>query len=1027
MLALAGAIAVAATPAVAQQTTTTAPTTIEEEDQTNASASEDAAAPAIRAAAITGERTASSDGEIVVTGTRIQRPNLGSAAPITSVTASDIRAQAAVNVEDVLNRLPQVAPDAQQNYQDSDGRQRVKLRSLGFERTLTLIDGKRIGTQNGQDVGIIPTALLERVDVLSGGASSVYGSDAVSGVVNFILRKDFEGLRLDTNYNFYNHINKDSIVSPLARASAFSSPTGLTNDGARADVSLTAGKRFFDDALSVSAFVNYRTAQKVEFGDRSTSPCQLVQTGKDGPLSCSLSTYSTSGYISPRAGVNSGRAFVNNPDGTRAFVPYGVGVGNAANPFDDYSYQRESNRINAGGFVNLKISPEVEVYGSGIWFRDRSSQPNPARVFSFTAYGATPFQVNCNNPYLSASQASTLCGANAGTSTLVPLEVRYRFNLPNVGNQYENFGFRATGGVRGTVAEAWTYDVGGVYARNQQNTVYSPFADFDRINRSLNVVNVNGTPTCASVVSGTDAACVPFDAFSAGNANTALAGYLFGGARDGSQTGIGQLFNIQANITGDLTKYGLKTPWAEQGIAIALGTEYRKDRFISTADETYRSQYGGTDARLAQDVYESNIEVQVPIVEKSFVHLLQANGGYRLSKYSGNPDKFSTWKLEGLFAPIPDITFRGSFNKAQRAPTVIEIRQATNISYGVQGGSQNDFCAPVSRQIQDPNNPGRTITTTAPLASREVCRATGLSDALYGSASLLCPNDQCTTRSGGFTADPETAYTQTYGLVVKPRFIKNLVFSVDRYQIRIDNSLGYNDNSYYTDGCLRSGGDSFFCSGIVRNPTTGILYATASTNPTTGFIREGTTNYFKSISRGYDFQGQYTMGLGGIGRVDWSFNGSLTTFAGSQDSPVQPQRNCAGYYGNGCGQLIPKWSHGLRATYTTADSFFNVSANWRYVGSLTHADNSGDAAIGGTPERARTTFFRIAPISYFDLALNFNIAKQFSFRIIANNLLDKVPPVLANSYDISLSRNNTIPQRYDALGRNVAVATTITF
>ncbi|PMU98712.1 hypothetical protein, partial [Pseudomonas sp. GP01-A4] len=128
---------------------------------------------------------------------------------------------------------------------------------------------------------------------------------------------------------------------------------------------------------------------------------------------------------------------------------------------------------------------------------------------------------------------------------------------------------------------------------------------------------------------------------------------------------------------------------------------------------------------------------------------------------------------------------------------------------------------------------GKTITTTAPLASKEVCRATVLSDSLYGSATLLCPNDQCTVRSGGFTAAPETAYTQTYGIILKPRFVKGLVFSVDRYRIKINNSLGYNDDSYYTDGCLRSNGDPFFCSGIVR-AANGTLYAAAGTNPTSG-------------------------------------------------------------------------------------------------------------------------------------------------------------------------------------------------
>jgi len=257
--------------------------------------------------------------------------------------------------------------------------------------------------------------------------------------------------------------------------------------------------------------------------------------------------------------------------------------------------------------------------------------------------------------------------------------------------------------------------------------------------------------------------------------------------------------------------------------------------------------------------------------------------------------------------------------------------------------------------------------------------------------------------------------------------VKGLVFSVDRYRIKINDSLGYNDYSYYTDGCQRSNGDAFFCQGIVRNPGTGTLYSPAAGNPTTGYIRQGTTNYYTSIAQGWDFQAQYALDLAAAGKIDWSFNGSLTTFAGGQDSPVQPERNCVGYYGNGCGQLIPKWSHGLRTTYTTMDKVFSASFNWRYVGSLTNADNSGDPAIGGTPERERTSYYHIAPQNYFDLALNFAIDKAFSLRLIANNLLDKNPPIVPDSYNVALARTNTIPSRYDSLGRNIAIGATVRF
>jgi iron complex outermembrane receptor protein len=282
-------------------------------------------------------------------------------------------------------------------------------------------------------------------------------------------------------------------------------------------------------------------------------------------------------------------------------------------------------------------------------------------------------------------------------------------------------------------------------------------------------------------------------------------------------------------------------------------------------------------------------------------------------------------------------------------------------------------------------------------------------------------------RYGGFTADPETAYTLTYGIVLKPRFLPGLVFSVDRYQIRINNSLGYNDYDYYYNGCLQSG-DPFFCSSIVRNPGSGTLFSPAAGNPTTGFFRGGTTNYYRSISRGWDVQGQYTLGLGGAGRLDWGFNGSLTTFAGGQDSPLLPERNCRGYYNNGCGQQIPRWSHALRTTYSTADGAVSVSFNWRHLSSLTNANNSGDPDIGGTAARAQTTFTGIGAVDDFDLSMNVNVGKRMTLRIAANNLLDKVPPILANVRDLtSLFYNNTIPSRYDALGRQIAVGTTISF
>lgn len=967
--------------------------------------------------------------EIVVTGTRIARPNATAAAPIQSVTAAEIQAQAAVNIEEVLNRLPQIAPDSQQNYQDSDGRQRIKLRNLGFERTLVLIDGKRLGTQNGQDTGMIPAALLERVDVLTGGASSVYGSDAIAGVVNFVMKKNYEGVQINANHNFYYHRNKPTVVSDIANSYGFTPATGTNKDGGRSDISITGGTSLFENRLHVSGFVDYREANLVPYGNRETAACQLTQSTIDGPLTCTTSTYSPYGYLSPRGGANNGQVYFNNPNGSNSFVQSGTYTGTnlLANPYDGYSFQRKNKRWNAGGFATLELTDSAELYADTLWFHDRSSNAFPTRVYSYTAYGSTPYQVNCNNPLMSASQAQAICGSAAGTSTLMPLEVRYRFDSqPDVEDVYINKGTRITGGIRGKFADVWSYDVGGVYARNRQDTTFGNFADFDKVNRSLNVVNVNGTPTCVSKVDGTDPACVPFNAFVANNSDQALFDYLFTG-RSGTSTSIGTLADGLATLQGDLGAYGIKTPWAEEGVAVAFGVEYRHDQLKTFADEIYREQNGGEDRTLNQHVWEANAEFQAPLVQgKTGVDLLQVNGGYRLSKYSSNPDSFSTWKGETLYAPVEDITFRGSINKAQRAPTVVEISQALNVNYGEQGGSQNDFCASTPRYAAD----GSLEGWDAPKASQAVCAATGLASNLYGSRDLSCPDSQCTVRYGGFTVDPETAFTKTIGVVLKPRFIKGLVVSIDRFMIDLDDSIGFNYDDYFWNGCLQTGSD-FFCSKFVRNAN-GTLYSAASTNPATGYIRAGTTNYYRSKSHGWDMQAQYRLDLDDLnltdyGTIDWNFAGSLTTLAGGQDSPILAKYNCAGYYGGPCGQLIPKWTHSLRATYNSPENTFSASLNWRYVGSLTNVSNSGKPELGWTEAGERSTYYRIPGYNYFDLALSYRVAEGYTIRLTSNNLFDKRPPILPNSYNYGLSRSNTLSARYDSLGRQIALGGTITF
>ncbi|USI72332.1 TonB-dependent receptor plug domain-containing protein [Sphingomonas morindae] len=965
------------------------------------------------------QRTAD-PGAIVVTGTRIQRLNYKAAAPILSVSARDIAAQAPVNIEEVLNRLPQIAPDSQQNYQDSDGRQRIKLRNLGFERTLTLVDGKRLGTMNGADANMIPVALVQRVDVLTGGASAVYGSDAVAGVVNFILKHDFEGVQLNANYGFYNHNNRETVTTRAARDYGFPVPRGMTTDGGRGDFSLTAGHGFFNGALQLVGFVDYRWSDRVPNVARDFAACGLTDADPKDP-GCSASSYSKNGTIVVQGGPAKGKTFVNNPDGSGTFVPYGTGPGLAANRYEQTELQRRDRRINAGGFATLTLSPALELYADLLWYQDRSYRVSPPVAYSYSAFDDSkdkPYVISCDNPFLTASQATTLCGADAGRADVtIPLDVKYRLALPQQEEQYTRNGFRLSAGVRGEIAQGWRYDVGTVYAYNRSTYVADSYSDPARLRRALDVVLVNGTPTCRAKRDGIDEACVPFNAFKAGNSDVAAYHYM-ANRMDGRFYSSTSLTDVLATLQGDLGRYGIVSPFARQSVAVALGAEFRRDTFKDWADARFRMVSGGSDRFLSQHVWEGNVEVQAPLVEdKLYVKQLRLDAGYRVSKYSGIGGGFKTWKLEAIYAPVSDISFRASINKAERAPTVIEISQAKRISYARE--VMNDICAPTP--ALDPADKSKTIYTP-PKASLEMCHAQGVPDNMYGSKDLLCPEEGCTLRYGALSVEPEDAITKSFGVVLTPSLLPGLSLSVDRWMIQINNAIGFNYGSFFMQRCLEIKSD-FYCSKIVRNPD-GTLSSPLTGSPSRGFVDAGTTNFYTSISRGIDFQAQLAHGIGKIGKIDVSFAGTLMTFAGGQEASTLPRSNCVGYMN--C-QLMPRWTHGLRTGFTTRDGHFSVSFNWRYVGSLTNSRNSGRPELGWEAGKERKTFYRIAPQNYFDLWTGVTVAKRLTLSLAINNLFDKSPPILPYAYDVGLSRSNTLPQRYDALGRNIVFSTGLKF
>lgn len=963
-----------------------------------------------REAVIAGEvpaPQASGGGDVVVTGTRIVRPNLKSASPITSITASEIKAQGAVNLEEVTNRLGQVQPDAQQNYQQSNGRQRgVKLRGLDFNRTLSLINGQRIAGTESVDINLIPVSLVERIDLLTGGASSVYGSDAIAGVVNYVIKRDFTGLQLSANYSFYNHLNRDNVSTPVAQRYGITTPRGLTNGGGRADLSVTYGHNFLDDRLNISVYGTYRTADGILFRDRDASGCQLRRdTGNPlrvNNLICGVTAASPNGTLTAN-----GASYSNVTGSPGVFAPAST-IPGYANQGDRLA-ARGYERYNAGGFINYKASPAAEISIGVMHLRDKSAN------LLYGPYVQGSYQVNCDNPFLSASQAQTICGTRAGTAVYAPLGVQYGF--PGLAGDrdketFTNTETRINASIRGEIAEGWHYDVGGVYDESRQ--LWQPGGNpvTAKVNRALDVVNVNGVPTCRSVVNGTDPSCVPLNVFVANNpGSAALSNYLFNEGLGVSDLRA-KFYDVTANLTTDLTRYGIRSPLAEQGLALAFGAEYRKQEERGLQNARFIEVYGGVPDRFPkQDVVEGNVEAQLPLVQNvTLIKLLQVNGGYRLSKYSTSPETFNTWKVEAVYSPSEDITFRFGRNRAARAPGLREANQTV----GFQNATIVDPCA--------------SINGVAPRASREACRLTGLPDNLYGNGiaagipgSIRCIDDVCRQRNNGVPISPEDARTTTFGFVFTPRFIPRLSLSVDRYKIQVNNVISYLGASFAVDGCAITG-DPYYCSRLVRDPTT---YQLTSTSSTAGYIQGGNLNAYRLFASGYDFQAQYSVPLGeAAGKVDLLMNGTLATDQGGQTAVNQPRTNCVGYFGGSCSQPAPRWVHNVRATYSSAGQRFSASLAWRYIDGTTAGQNGGP---NSKPSTAVSDFTRIPPYNYFDLALAFNIAKRLTLTAAVNNIFDRQQPIMTNTYDYALSRGNTIPQRYDTLGRQISIAATTRF
>ena len=979
---------------------------------------------ATQAAAAAADTSTGEVSEIVVTGTRIPSPNLTSIAPITTVGNADIKAQGVTRIEDITNSLPQVfAGQGSSISNGSTGTATVDLRGLGSSRTLVLIDSRRLmpgdPTVPAADLNFIPAALVERVDVLTGGASATYGADAVAGVVNFIMLKNFEGVRIDAQYSGYQHTqHADSIQAVVNTAAShasdprqFALPSHNIWDGEGSEVTMVVGANAPDGKGNVTAYAAYRQNNPILEGERDFSSCTL----NSGTPDFSQFGCGGSGTAFP-ARVGS---FIVNQANFNTFRPRtGADVFN----FGPANYfVRPDERYNLGAFAHYEIAPWADVYMDSMFMDDRST----AQIAAGGIFAGT-FSINCANPLLSAQEAGLLPSTTGATCAANPTgqftgTVARRLQSAEAGGRDQELrhtDYRIVIGMKGDLGKNWNYDgymqLGSVFFSQEQTGNF----DSNRIQQALNVVQTPTGPQCAP---GADAGCVPLNIFTAQAISPAALKFL---NADSFAQGNTQERVVSLAFTGKLGDYGVKSPWASEGVGVAFGAEYRREHLDSVADFLSTNGLvngnGGANPPVngGFDVYELFGEARVPIItDMPFAKNVSMELGYRFSDYSSVGDT-NTYKVAGDWEIIDGLRVRGGYNRAVRAPNVI------------------DLFAPQNVVLDGTTDPCAGLTAANPLVAT-CAKAFGLTTAQVLAIEPNPANQYNGQTGGNPNLKPEISDTYTGGVVWQPSFAPGLNVSVDYFNIKVDQFIAGIGANLILNQCL-STQQSFFCGLVHREPGNNSLFL----DPT-GFVQDTTLNTGSLSTTGVDLNVNYrtdlsSIGLGDNGSVSVSMVGTWLDTLKTQPLPGGPTYDCAGLYGTVCAGPngegpAPVWRHKLRVTWNTPYSYgdwfksLSLSAQWRYFGKVTLDAFDSNPQLNN-PGLQYETDRAFSSRSYLDLTANFTVHNNLNFRVGVNNVFDKDPPIIgASNCPVGACNGGTYPQVYDALGRYMFVGLTADF
>lgn len=914
--------------------------------------------------------------EVIVTGTRIvNEDGFGRTSPVTVVGMEEIEELGFTRIEDVLNTLPQVEADQTAFLATgSTGTATVNLRGLGANRTLVLINGRRLQPggvyTEASDVNQIPAAMIERVEVLTGGASATYGADAVAGVVNFIMRRA-DGVEISTGISGYQHDNNNTYIQGLMDQQGYDYPTGSSGlDGKAYFFNFVAGGDFADGRGNATIYLNWRESDALLRAARDYAGCVLNNKGNlcRGSEAADIPNFWIA-PLTPDGGGPNGYDYSQEalltlqPDSSLA-------------PFEDNyfnfspinHFMRPDERWSYGAFVEYEIQAHAVVYLEAMGATDETD----AQIAQTVAISAEPYSLPLDNGYFPQNFRLSLMEYFLRDKSFDDfIDKRTEHFLP-----YKNFGiyiakrnveggprrdllghnsYRIVAGVKGSITDDWNYDVSYLHAQTTSSSTY---------------VNDMFAPGLAIAVDSrqceADPDCIPYQVFTYQSVTPEAAASLAGTGltRANTSTDI-----FQAYATGGL---GWGLPAGD--ILAAAGYEYRRVQFERRSDATYQQGLllgqGLTVPDIAgtYSVDEYFVEANVPLLsETALARNLTMDLAYRWSDYSSSGQS-STYRAGLDWQSLDWLRLRTGYNHAVRTPSVGEL---------------NDPQQRSGLGFEDP------CLGAQPLYTFEQCARTGMTAAQYGSTPVPPFGFGVNTILGGNPdLEPEEADTFTAGFVFDMGDTMRL--SLDYWDIQIDGVINSIDPPLAFDECALYGR---FCELVHRNAG--------------GNLWQGTDAYIVNILLNLDEQHSSGVDVAWdwIVNANWTFDliGSYYLKREVTLVPGEPSSSfdCAGRVGGGC-DATPEWRHLASANYES-NSFWAVGGRWRYYGAVDYTGTDDTLADD-----------ELTAINYFDLNATLRFMATHRLVIGVNNIFDKEPPLVGGT----LSTNaNTVAGFYDTLGR----------